>query len=167
MRNIKKSKGFTLIELVVVIVILGILSAVALPKFVNFTSEAIITSSESLRGSIDTAAQLTYLKAIINNQHEEAASTIEINGETIDIVYGYPAGTTNGIVKLMAIDFDDFANGDTSGEWHSRASTIPGAWVYWHGSFDENAGSLRCYVRYRQSTAENTKPIIDFENREC
>ena len=57
--NMKQS-GFTLIELVVVIVILGILAAVALPKFVDLTNEAYTASASGLAGGVTSAAAINY-----------------------------------------------------------------------------------------------------------
>ncbi|MGB0128461.1 MAG: type II secretion system protein [Rhodocyclaceae bacterium] len=54
------SRGFTLIELVVVIVILGILAAVALPKFVDLSSEARTASAAGIAGAISSAASINY-----------------------------------------------------------------------------------------------------------
>ena len=55
-----KQNGFTLIELVVVIVILGILSAVALPKFINLSGEAAQAAAQGVAGAISSASAINY-----------------------------------------------------------------------------------------------------------
>jgi len=55
-----KQKGFTLIELIVVIVILGILAAVALPKFIDLTSEALDASVQGVAGAVSSATAINY-----------------------------------------------------------------------------------------------------------
>ena len=56
----RKQKGFTLIELIVVIVILGILSATALPKFIDLTSDAYQSAAEGYGGALNSANALNY-----------------------------------------------------------------------------------------------------------
>lgn len=57
--------GFTLVELIVVIVILGILAATALPKFINVGKEARIASLNQLAGSLRSTANLVYAKCMV------------------------------------------------------------------------------------------------------
>lgn len=56
----KKSKGFTLVELIIVIVIVGILSIVAVPIYRGYTKKAIATEAKALLGSIATAEKVYY-----------------------------------------------------------------------------------------------------------
>ena len=60
MWNRKCAKGFTLIELVVVIVILGILAAVAIPKYVDLSTSAEEAACKANRGTIKSACSLYY-----------------------------------------------------------------------------------------------------------
>ena len=61
-----RQQGFTLIELIVVIVILGILAVTAAPKFMNLTSDANASVVKSLSGAVRTAAMQVYAKSRLN-----------------------------------------------------------------------------------------------------
>ena len=62
----KREKGFTLIELVMVIVILGILAAVAMPKYVNMQDEAKSAAAKGVIGTIRSAIAIQYAKTALS-----------------------------------------------------------------------------------------------------
>ena len=69
------NKGFTLIELVVVIVILGILAVTAAPKFINLKADAKTSTLYGVQAAMQSASALVYGKSIVKGNHKEAFST--------------------------------------------------------------------------------------------
>lgn len=153
-----KQAGFTLIELVVVIVLLGILSATAIPRFVTMRREAIIATMQGLKDSLESASTMAQAKSLVAGTDTQATSTIVVQGATVNLVYGFPAGTATGISLMLETP---------TGDWKQRASVYPEAWVYWHGDINEDAGTAQCYIRYRQATAPGSRPVIDFQDTGC
>ncbi|MCL1093243.1 type II secretion system protein [Shewanella kaireitica] len=90
MTNSRLEKGFTLIELVVVIIVLGILSVIAAPKFLNLRTDAKIADLQAIEGAMKSALSLVYSKAAIEGESVEAG-TITHAGIDIPLYNGYPA----------------------------------------------------------------------------
>ena len=87
-----KQQGFTLIELVIVIVILGILSAVAVPKFVSLSRDARISSLQGIKGALSSTSLLIEMKAKIEGVEN---GSVELNGENVLVNNAYITGHWN------------------------------------------------------------------------
>ena len=97
MRN--RQSGFTIIELIVVIALLGILSAVALPRFINVTDEAHEAAVEGAGAGFATGLALLRAQVVANGVLGTATENVPGYGdETLDVnLNGYPVATDGGL----------------------------------------------------------------------
>ncbi|MEK7206795.1 MAG: type II secretion system protein [Pseudomonadota bacterium] len=96
----KQQAGFTLIELVLVIVILGILAATALPRFSDLSTEARIAAVNGLAGGVRSASALAKATQLAKSLGSSTAITME--GVNIDMLNRYPDASTTGIQAALS-----------------------------------------------------------------
>ncbi|GIA16700.1 type II secretion system protein [Vibrio cholerae] len=99
----KRQGGFTLIELVVVIVILGILAVTAAPRFLNLQGDARDASLQGLKGAMQGAAGIVYGRAAIDGKESVSSAQVTIAGVSgdVEVVWGYPEASDDGIGKVV------------------------------------------------------------------
>lgn len=129
----KKQQGFTLIELIMVIVILGILSAFALPRFADLSGNAETASLEGALGSMKSASAIIHASALANNQ-TGATGEVTLEGDAFALVQGYPdaggagsidgtAGNGFGVLAASGISATDYTVTYDAGAASNAAAT--------------------------------------------
>ncbi|MDK9756510.1 type II secretion system GspH family protein [Vibrio sp. D173a] len=104
----KRQGGFTLIELVVVIVILGILAVTAAPRFLNLQDDARNATLDGLAGAIQGASGIVYGKAAIAGLESTSGEVSSgVGTGSINTIFGYPEATSSAISEIVQGVGDD------------------------------------------------------------
>lgn len=158
----KKQSGFTLIELIIVIVILGILAVTAAPQFFNFGSDARESTVRGMEGSVKAAADLVYARSAIDGVEQQSTAG-DASEDEIVVAYGYPEASENGIIAALNASFG--AGGDwVFAEGEEGTEDVPAVRIGPFGFNDYSATTdyaqiNACYVQYIQATAAERAQI--------
>ncbi|PHR64300.1 MAG: MSHA biogenesis protein MshA [Idiomarina sp.] len=182
----KTQKGFTLIELIIVIVVLGILAVTAAPQFFNFSSDARLATLQGMQGSIKGASDLIYGKSVIaGTQQVDKESCGDAGDEAcevegIETKFGYPVAdlSTDGDAESLgtifaAVQASDwsFASADLDTAT-TFSGTVPAGSIAIYPSGQATADwdastPTGCFILYTESSAAGAAPTAVITSDKC
>ena len=174
-----KQAGFTLIELIIVIVILGILAVTAAPRFIDIQTDARKEVLQGVKAAVQSSAKLIYAKAVIAGAVNAENDTVTVGTDTVNIRYGYPDARdvdalSNELSALEIKKFIDIDLGPVTGETfeleYNPSFDADGFQIKFTNSVNglsANNVTTGCFVEYYNAENAGDVPTITVVDNAC
>ena len=165
----KQQRGFTLIELIIVIVILGILAVTAAPKFIDIQGDATASTLRGVKAALVGGSQLIYAKSAIAGNHlneneDDGATTgtdeVTIGSTRVETEFGFPHA--DSMDATMLTGWVDLATTDWTLTVGDADADTPAAESFGisPGTVAPDYATDNCHVIYNNAADTNSSPVI-------
>lgn len=174
-----KKNGFTLIELVAVIIILGILGVVAAPKLLSLRTDAKISTLETVGAAMRSGLSLVHSQAAIEGK-DQGDNTIMINGTEVPLYYGAPSvrGRDSFVkinqqvkawLEIDSVDRNTARNDRNAAPFFTDKSTRNNQiYLFFTADYDQKSVNFKCHIKYENpESATPTGSTVTVETSQC
>ncbi len=146
----RRSKGFTLLELVIVVVVLALVSVTSAPRILGFFSDGRVAKLKEIEAVMKTGSDIVFSKALTQGLENQCYTYID----DIYICNGYPTAHRDNVLRSFNIDAEQVYVTNKGSDAAGREAFI--------GFTKDNVWHKKCYVYYKDAVSGGSVTVASF-----
>ncbi|MCG9547534.1 prepilin-type N-terminal cleavage/methylation domain-containing protein [Vibrio harveyi] len=146
----RRSKGFTLLELVIVVVVLALVSVTSAPRILGFFSDGRVAKLKEIEAVMKTGSDIVFSKALTQGLENQCYTYID----DIYTCNGYPTAHRDNVLRSFNIDAEQVYVTNKGSDAAGREASI--------GFTKDNVWHKKCYVYYKDAVSGGSVTVASF-----